>query len=92
MTATEARPARDVSVSGRLRAYVGLTKPASSVLLVTTVPTMFLAAGVSVRLDHDRHVGGRGAGGRGANTLNSLHRPRHRQADGADRASTARDR
>ena len=51
---------------------------------MTTVPTMFLAAGVSVRLDHDRHVGGRGAGGRGCEHLNS-HRPRHRQADGTVR-------
>ncbi len=73
MTATEARPARDVSVSGRLRAYVGLTKPRIiELLLVTTVPTMFLAAGgfPSAWTMIATLVGGALAAG-GANTLNS---------------------
>lgn len=73
MTATESLPARDLSMGGRFRAYLGLTKPRIiELLLVTTVPTMFLAAGgfPPVWTMIATLIGGALAAG-GANTLNS---------------------
>ena len=73
MTATESLPTRDLSMSGRFRAYLGLTKPRIiELLLVTTVPTMFLAAGgfPPVWTMIATLIGGALAAG-GANTLNS---------------------
>jgi protoheme IX farnesyltransferase len=73
VTATESLPTRDLSMGGRFRAYLGLTKPRIiELLLVTTVPTMFLAAGgfPPVWTMIATLVGGALAAG-GANTLNS---------------------
>ncbi len=71
-------PVRDVSapgVAGRLKAYVALTKPRIiELLLITTVPTMFVAAkGVpSIRLIVLTVLGGTLAAG-GANAMNMVY-------------------
>ena len=78
MTAADAIPARAQGESGSGRslfgAYLGLTKPRIiELLLVTTVPTMFLAAGgfPPVTTMIATLIGGALAAG-GANTLNSF--------------------
>jgi heme o synthase len=68
----EARPATELSLTGRLAAFVALTKPRIiELLLVTTIPTMFVAAhGLpSIGLMVATLVGGTLAAG-GANAIN----------------------
>ena len=84
------RPARAQPVA----AFVALTKPRIiELLLVTTVPTMFLAArAVPPLRARRRHPGRRHAGGRQRQHPQLLPRPRHRRADAAHRAPPARHR
>ena len=90
-TQVEAGAARRRDLAGVLRAYLSLTKPRIvELLLVTTLPTMVLAAGgipdlglVAVVL-----LGGSLAGG-AASALELLHRPGHRPADAPYQAAGA---
>ncbi len=82
-------------LGGRISAYVALTKPRIiELLLVTTLPVMFLAAGGLPPLGLvDRDADRRHAGGRERQRPQLLLRPRHRRADAPDpSASAARPR
>ena len=101
VTAVDARPprrGRTVAATGTpgqiLRAYVALTKPRIiELLLVTTVPTMILAAGGLPGLELVARDPGRRHARRGQRQhAELLPRPRHRRGDAPHRASPAGDR
>ena len=76
----------------RSAAYVALTKPRIiELLLVTTVPTMFLAARrLPPRVAGAGHARRRHAGGRQREHAELLPRPRHRRGHAPHRAAAAR--